>query len=416
MEKRIATLVLLASMPAFAQEPPVASPRIEDLSRVRPATFNETFEDSGNRAAKELAAFEGISVGEATRRLRHMHNAGRIMRMLQKSDPDTFAGVFIDESGKLVALFAGAGSSETRRTKLKNAGVEADVLSGVEIREVKHSLTELRRRVQELDQQGKAAGLKFDVALDRKANALRILTPDPTQVRAAIDSGALKVSEDVEIEKSEPIVLTADINGGKAFNNSNTFPYGCTTGFVVIRTSDQRRGVTTAGHCDPQNAGGTTKEYNPTLGSKPGATGRIPLTTMKVWTTGNKDVAWYTHASGAHVYPPVWWDGAGYPAVKGAKWSVPGDFVCKFGRRTFKTCGYVASYEVYSSPYGYFSAVPANATYSQMNEVGDSGGPVWFSTNTAVGTVHAKRGSEMLFSEIGRLDYDGTGISVLVTY
>lgn len=65
---------------------------------------------------------------------------------------------------------------------------------------------------------------------------------------------------------------------------------------------------------------------------------------------------------------------------------------------------------------GYFAYVRSNASYPQMNDIGDSGGPVWLGTNTAVGTVHAKQGTNMLVDEIQKLYDRGTGIDILVVY
>lgn len=59
--------------------------------------------------------------------------------------------------------------------------------------------------------------------------------------------------------------------------------------------------------------------------------------------------------------------------------------------------------------------VQADAGVPQMNDVGDSGGPVWFSTGTAVGIVHAKRGATiMLVAAAAALEERNLPIRILI--
>lgn len=91
-----------------------------------------------------------------------------------------------------------------------------------------------------------------------------------------------------------------------------------------------------------------------------------------------------------------------------------GEAVCKFGRTTKQTCGTVTPNMVWSNGYGYMSDVVANSNVpSPMNANGDSGGPIWFSTGTAVGIVHASWGDRhMLFTDVAALYERGTGLQI----
>jgi hypothetical protein len=113
------------------------------------------------------------------------------------------------------------------------------------------------------------------------------------------------------------------------------------------------------------------------------------------------------------VFPPIFWNGASTVQVTGGQDDIPGTYLCKFGRTTLQTCGYVDAYEYYDSPYGYFSRVNKNATYPIMNNFGDSGGPV-YAGSLAAGTVHGKGAAgNMYIMPLRRLVEDSLPIVVL---
>lgn len=325
-----ATILALAATSIFAvasanaqnQEGEQAPEAVGDTSQVNlPANIkvgppdrnaNIPLTDEGNQVAKELAKHEGISVGEATKRLRLMRNASRIAQRLEKSDPDTFAGAATTRNGKLVVRFAGQGDQASRMNRVKGAGLDGDLAGDVETVEVKRSLKELRETVRAAAAQQKASGLRFDIGLDKASNTVKLLTQEPDKVRAAIAAGTIKVPDYVTVEQADPIVVTADVNGGRAYNNGST--YGCTTGFVVVRATDQKRGVTSAGHCeDPY----TSEKYNNTLSvTSLSATSNISLTHQRSWAEGSgMDIGWYT-VSTTHALPPVFWNGSANVTVR----------------------------------------------------------------------------------------------------
>lgn len=201
------------------------------------------------------------------------------------------------------------------------------------------------------------------------------------------------------MEQFSGIQVSEDVYGGRAYN-ANAGIATCSTGFTVIERATGTRGVTTAGHCD--NTGRFSANLNSTY-----ATSAVNLSFRREWRTAASngdglDIQWHV-ASSPHVFPPIFWNGSSYVQVTGAEWGSTGSYVCKFGRRTGYTCGFVDAAEFYSRPYGYMARVNRSAAYPIVNDEGDSGGPV-FRGSLAVGTVHGKDGNgNMYFMQIGRL-------------
>lgn len=345
--------------------------------------------------------------------MRVMYNARRVARRLEQSDPYTFAGAATTREGKLLVRFAGPGSQTERLARVRSAGIEPDLADDVEVREVRRSLRELREAVRAIDSQRRASGLQFDLGLDIADNDVKILSQQPERVQAAISGGTLRVPDYVTVELAEPIVVTADVYGGRAYNNGST--YGCTTGFVVFRVSDSRRGITSAGHCESPDV--AEKYNNSTTVTSLSATSNISLTHQQSWAVGSgMDIGWYT-VSTIHNLPPAFWNDSSAVTVRDVSNAIGGDWLCKFGRRTGVTCGYADDYLIWHSDYaGYFVYVRSNASYPLMNDTGDSGGPVWLFSDWAIGTVHARQGTNMLVDEIQKLYDNGTGVDILVVY
>lgn len=95
--KCLAGLIAAVPIIAHAQQtlsgeppaPPVASSKVQ----TKRVTLDEPYSDPGDVTARSLAADEGISLGEAQRRLRLMVEASRSARKL-RSDPN-FVGMRI---------------------------------------------------------------------------------------------------------------------------------------------------------------------------------------------------------------------------------------------------------------------------------------------------------------------------------
>jgi hypothetical protein len=384
-------LAIAPVSPAAAQDPAAGG---APTGVERASDFQEPFVDAGNAAAKALAEQRGITVGEATRSLRRAHAAGLLARKFQRENRNEFGGTYVDGNGITVFLKSGSLNPSDALGRAKSA-IDADLAPSIRIVAVKRSIADMKSHAARLETQlGKSEHL-VGFRIDTKTNQLSILSRDVERTRSQVREKLGSTPEDVTIEASAPIELTQGYAyGGTAANNGSTI--GCPSfGFVVIRPSDSLRGIVTVAH-----AATTDMRYNgyssTALSSCSGGT---YFSQKGVYQNADPelagtDFAWYTYSSIG--FPATFWDGSQLATVYGATYPAGGSPVCKFGRKTLRTCGTTTGAEVYSSGYGWMMEVQKNAGYAQMNDVGDSGGPVWFSSGTAVGVVHAKQGTEIM--------------------
>jgi hypothetical protein len=300
----------------------------------------------------------------------------------------------VSDDGITVFLKTGPGAAEAL-TRARGA-VDAAFAPEVRIVPVQRSLAELKGRATRLESQLGRADHLVGYRIDYRTNRLSILSQDVERTRGHVRERLGSLPDDVAIEASQPIELTQTTNafGGTTANSGVTS--GCPTfGYVVIRQSDRALGLLTVAH-----AASTNMRYNGYAASAlSSCTGGTSVTQRGVYQTphstlAGQDFAWYS--SSTHNYTPHYWDGSYVQTVYGALYPSGGSPVCKFGRRTLRTCGTATGAEVYNGGYGWMLEVRKNAGYTMMNDVGDSGGPVWSSTGTGVGIVHAKQGTEIM--------------------
>lgn len=411
----LSLLFLTSAAPALAQDLPTV-PVLSGTPRL--SNFQEPFSDRNGEAARALAAERRISVEQATQALRRMHAAGLIARTFQLNEPG-FAGVVSDDSGITVSVKSGTVSPAAALARATGV-IDANLASLVKIVPVARSLDELEAEVSRLQA---ALGTSEDVegySITRDTNRVFILSSDVPRTTERVRAQLGQLPDFVSVKQSDPIETTQQAFGGTAMNNSQTTT-GCPTfGFTVQRTTDARRGMLTVAHAaDP------TVRYNGYSSTALSTcSGGNSMSLQDAWQGGGgqtssgtvelgRDFAWYY--SSAYTFEPIFYDGANLAVLWGVRYTAGGDYVCKFGRRTRKTCGTVTNELVYSSGYGYMSQVRAGSGVTQMNDVGDSGGPVWFSTNTGVGIVHGKQGATyMLYNDIAALETRNLPIRVVI--
>jgi hypothetical protein len=407
------TLLLLGSVaPAAAQD--ISLPTLTGTARL--SNFQEPFADRNGQAAKELAAGRNISTEAATRALRRMHAAGLIARAFYLNEPGV-AGVYSDDSGITVAVKSGSVSVPAALARA-TAVIDPSLASLVRIVAVERSLSELQAEVSRLEAKlGQSEDLEgFSVTLD--SNQVFILSSDVPRTTERVRTQIGQLPPFVTIKASDPIEVTQQVFGGTA---ANTEVAGCPTFGFTVQHTDGRRGLLTVAHTDY-----TTLRFNGYSATNlASCTGGTSMSQQYAWKGGpgvdssgqtelGRDFAWFRGAS-SFTYEPLFWDGSNVAVVWSARYTAGGDRVCKFGRRTRKTCGAVTNELVYSQGYGYMSQVRAEAGVVQMNDIGDSGGPVWFSTNTAVGIVHGKQGATyMLYNDIAALETRNLPVRVVI--
>lgn len=340
--------------------------------------FDEPFADPDEATATEMAKLEGLSVAEATRRLRIMNKASVLSVKLEKAYPREFSGIRAEQTPKFRILmrFSGssAGKSKARVTALttdkelldsiEDAG--APTRSRSEMEEIARSLTDAMKK----------AGVEAYVAKDAFTGDVKILAPDPAKAQQILNGEGSLRSVPIKIEQFDGIEPTW--GGGNSYNGVHL---GCTTGFAV-RNASLRNGITTAAHCENIAKWDITRAYTGLSGDT--------LYFLNEWAgsgANGLDIQW-SFDSDTHFEPYIN-IGSANLNITGGQSDYAGLYVCKYGRKTRRTCGYVDPYQYTNPTYGDMPRVNSNSTYPKMNDLGDSGGPV-YTGSLAVGNVHGK--------------------------
>lgn len=376
------------------------------------------FADPGNAEAKAMAAREGISTGEATRRLRLEHQAARAMARMaaQGQSEDQLIAL---EDGKVVVYRA----PEAAPIDTVRATFDTDLQGAVTERPVAVSPRRLKAAVAALAPALAGAPGFIGFQLKRKAGELAVLSSDPAATQRFIADKGITLPEFARVAASDPIVLTATVRGGRpAPYTTGSTCAGGTWGFVVYETANPaRRGILTAAHVSVENS--SSPLYFPTSTTFTNCGSGTSQSLSKSW-RGSSDVdtaARYGvdisyHRNASDTYDPSIWDGSAYRTVRYQFTPPTGSYLCKFGQITRKTCGTLQDSLIWSNGYGYMSWIAAEAGVALMVDKGDSGGPVWsgITYTDAVGITHAQWGkTNMLYSELATLQDRATGLALV---
>ena len=404
----VCSLIYAAPLSAQQSEIP-PPPDLPPNAKVGPGDLQGEFNDPGNSTAKSMAQAEGISVGEATSRLKQATNAARNVHRLQERFPDRFAGAVVElVSGKPRVVVFHTGSDP-----LDSSLVDPSANGSIEQREAKLSNGQIKKLGKDLSDGLGKLGVVADVAVSAPLNKIRVLARDPAAVQQAIDAGKITLPDIASVEQFSGIVTTiGNIGAGYA---ANTTAVGCTIGFTVTRTTVAERGTTTAGHCD--NSLKVSDNYSSTYSSS----GQASTTYKQQWIVPTSldygiDLQWHTVSSSTNTPIPQFWNGTSWVGVTGGKDDLAGEYVCKFGRTTSQTCGYIDPYEYYDSTFkGYFPRVNRGSG-PQLNIEGDSGGAV-YQGSLAVGFVHGRDSTyNMYYTPLRNLVQNSVGIAILTIY
>lgn len=306
------------------------------------------------RDVRMYAADHDVTVTEALRRFALQDRAGGLEAAL--AGTATFGGLYVTHRPAFrvnVNVTAPAAADAVRAAAARHG--LADV---TDVRTVRWSLAQLVGASSSSRAAVARAGLPAQSGVDVAANRAEVYVADP----AAVTRKGVRVAA--------PAVLVRgvgrdanDVYGGLAMGG------GCTTGFSVYDSMNYK-GVMTAGHCSDslQQVNGAVVELRSQM------------------TSGAHDQQW--HLAPGHTIQPRFFDGSYTRNVTGLKArsaQTVGEYVCKYGRITIYTCGYINDKNFnwggnYSSP----TWIRVNATSGALVQQGDSGGP-WFNGNTAFG-------------------------------
>ena len=388
--RRLASIgVLLALILAFA--PFGTGPQTVDAQSAAPPS------DSLRPDAQLYAEHMGVSIDEALRRFRIQELAGELDAKLSASEAPTFAGLWLEHAPQFQVVVQFTRDSEQT---IKPYLVDHELAGVIALRSAKVTLVDLQRAQAEAHTLTRSWGIQAESGINVQENRTELYVSHREQLERTLHEKAaiIRWPQNVEI-LGVPAMgkADADIYGGLSLST-------CTSGFAV-RNSSGTRGISTAAHCsNAQSYSGTSLTYRGQRFS------------------GSYDVQWHT-APGYTVRNRIrWWsDGTtrDITGTVGRSSQAVGGYVCKYGKRTFYTCGYISD-KNYAPSYvpsvsATFIRVNNTAGYSDLSGSGDSGGP-WFLTSNAYGTHSGSPGADPNDALYMAINYiSGLGVSVLTS-
>lgn len=390
--------------PALPEPPQLDQSRVARASEVG----HRDFVDPGNEQATAFAKERGISVGEATSQLRRQAALTRFIERLKQRHPDKFSFVAVEGDQIKVGLT----DPSIDLQSMLPAG-----LANVAAVKAVYSEQGAAAELEDLKRQLAATGLKdVTVGVNPGTGRVEFLTrKDRAALEEALRSGKVKTDQEHVVVDDE-ITVTASLDAGKAWNSDDSICYqycGGTTGFSLISTAGTTRYVSTAGHVDNSRARYHTSNTS-TYSS--GGTSLGGVTDIRAAT--RLDIQYAPPSNATDNFPnPYFWDGSTYVTVTNYTYPTQGVEFCKYGRKTGKDCGIHDTTTMYAnSNWGvsYLRKILNNGSGSGFNDLGDSGGPVYYG-NWALGWVHGRDSSyNLLYTPVDDFKRLQTAVDIIV--
>lgn len=331
----------------------------------------------------------GVDHQEAERRLRLVDGISDLDAELAHRDWQTFAGMWIEHSPKPKAVVQFVGRSSHRRS-----GLERRLGMPVEIRTVKYSLKQLEHRQNDLAQLLQVIGIPGDSEIDLKNNRVTLYVENRSALLSALDISKEHLDKSIHVEEVDSIAEDhAEIYAGLSMSS-------CTAGWSV-KDKNGVLGITTSGHC------GSSQKYN-----------GVSLPFKAEAHTGACDVQW--HSDSTYTAVPKFIQTApqyvkNVTGTRSRSAQVINEYVCKYGKTTGLTCGYIKSktYKPSTQPNAEATFIRVSNPGLTLSQSGDSGGP-WFSATNAYGIN--KGNVNTVDAVYMAIDYVGSclGLTVLV--
>lgn len=357
----------------------------------------ELVNDEGD--ALDYANDNGVSLDEAQYRLDIQTEIGELDNILLLDTRLDYAGMYIQHQPvyRIYVLF----KNQKGKGNKVNAGeiqrrlAKTSWRSFVKIRKTNKSLEEIQIDQGSAEDIANQVGINAETGINLSSNQAELYVLDKDAFEFALTSNGLSLPDGVALlEVDQFSSLEADIDGGLPLST-------CTTGFTVQNAAGTK-GVLTAAHC------GNTQRFDGTV---------LPFVSER--RSGSADIQWHTIGS---LTPrnrvrtcTLFGFSCGSREITGTVTRTSqtvGTYVCKYGKTTGKTCGYITTNSYRSA------AVPsANATFVRVSKAGtdlssggDSGGP-WYSGNNAYGTHVSGIGDDSVYMPINYISI--LGVSVL---
>jgi hypothetical protein len=352
--------------------------------------------------AQAYASNTGVSIDEALRRFQLQDIAGELDAELSTKEVKTFAGLWVEHTPefRVVVQFTLNGE-ETIKPYLKQ---HPELTNIVEVRTAGASLAELQRAQANASSSVRALGVPADSGINVPENRveLYVAKANMRQLDDALQRKEIRLPDKVRVIPVEALAEpTANIYGGLSLSD-------CTSGFSVIKGQliFTTKGITTAAHClDSQSYNGDSLIFQSEIGG------------------GSYDIQWH-FAPGYTVTNEIqWWsDGStrDITATKSRSDQVIGGYVCKYGKTSYYTCGYISDKNFdpnYDWSFGDTDPtfIRVTSTETDLSEPGDSGGP-WFLVSTAYGTMSGQiePGNDAIYMAVNYVE-SGLGVSVMTS-
>lgn len=289
----ITTLLILSlSGAAAAQEAP------KDQTPEAVAALNQAY-------AEHL----GVSVEQAIAYQARVAQALELDGRFRRERPD-YVGLRIAEGPQFRATFDFTGDASAA---LAAATSDPDFVA----RQVAFSPATIQQALDTLAATLRPISGGHTIYFDDRTQRLKVHARAAAPVRTLLTAVRLAIPIDV-VEDDFIVQVTADLEGGRAVNaNGET----CTAGFSVVRSSDNRKGITTAGHCPNTNV-----RFEGTA---------VPF--MAELYNSGRDVQW--HSSTTDSFTPHVWVGTGYLTIQQVTSLASGVPVCMQGAVNSNRCG-----------------------------------------------------------------------------
>jgi streptogrisin C len=272
--------------------------------------------------------------------------------------------------------------------------------TGIEIRNVRHSLADLEASKAQLDtvlsQGGKVPKGVYGWYVDVQSNSVVVSVGKGAQ-QAGIDFVAASGADarTVRFITEDAPTLRSTLQGGLGYlrNPGDGYLYACSIGFNVSQGTTP--GYVSAGHCGPtvgepvyfEGSAGTGPQW--TIGPQIGnfAASRFPQPGQ----TGN-DWSWVKVLSGNTLPPTVYGWGKGDATVHGSTVAGVGAAICRSGRTSGWRCGTIEATGV-TVTYSSGETIVNLTRTTACSEGGDSGGSFITGPGQAQGVLSGGSGS-----------------------
>jgi hypothetical protein len=183
-----------------------AAHAVSNTKTIRLATFDEPFNDPDDATAKQLSKTEGLTVAEASRRLRIMGELGRLAPALSA------------RSDFRVAIYGVAADLEAIGNAARQFAGKGELASVLDVRTAPVSESEIGAQARGYLS---SLGSNATIATNARTGQIKLLVKDPTSALAAIVGGRFRAAPGTQIEQFDGIALTAtEVPGGQNYRGT----------------------------------------------------------------------------------------------------------------------------------------------------------------------------------------------------